>query len=418
MKQNRVLRVLVLVTVVAMLFALVPAVSAEGREEQLAAKIEQIISGIPSWADTQAKVALYLHDYVALNVAYEMVGDHQTAYGALLDGKAVCAGYADAYQHLLTAAGIEAYTIYGIADNGSGVPESHAWTMVMLDGNCVFTDVTWDDPFINGVQDPDYVTHTYFQITFEEMSRDHFPDEESLAMIPDTCGHTGYDYYSLMQGPGTGCAIFSESTTAQEAAPYVVYKGATDSGDSFFCAFRFEGEDPRSWVIDKWAGIAITLGLSGRMRVSYSISGNCVEVTVYGTLNTKVNVTSVSLSPTRLTFDAAGKTAQLTATVYPHDATDKTVTYSNRDIVDAVRLLVSALPPVEQTAMDTVQNNSHEFTKQTTALTINYTIILETEAGTAHYKLQGNVLSNRDTDERYVLSDMQRDELLGLLGLR
>lgn len=97
---------------------------------------------------------------------------------------------------------------------------------------------------------------------------------------------------------------------------------------------------------------------------------------------------------------------------------NKTVTYSNRDIVDAVRLLVSALPPVEQTAMDTVQNNSHEFTKQTTALTINYTIILETEAGTAHYKLQGNVLSNRDTGDRYILSDMQRDELLGLLGLR
>lgn len=97
---------------------------------------------------------------------------------------------------------------------------------------------------------------------------------------------------------------------------------------------------------------------------------------------------------------------------------NKTVTYSSRDIVDAVRHLVSALPPVEQTAMDTVQNNSHEFTKQTTALTINYTIILETEDGTSHYKLQGNVLSNRDTGEWYVLSDMQRDELLGLLELR
>ncbi len=97
---------------------------------------------------------------------------------------------------------------------------------------------------------------------------------------------------------------------------------------------------------------------------------------------------------------------------------NKTVTYSSRDIVDAVRHLVSALPPVEQTAMDTVQKNYHDFTAQTTALTINYTIILETEDGISHYKLQGNVLSNRDTGERYVLSDMQRDELLGLLELR
>ena len=123
-----------------------PQALADSREAQLQAKIDQIVAGIPSSAATDVSRALYLHDYIVRNVAYEMVGDHQTAYGALLDGKAVCAGYADAYLQLLTAVGIQARTITGTADNGSGDPQPHAWTMLNLDGKCLFTDVTWDDP--------------------------------------------------------------------------------------------------------------------------------------------------------------------------------------------------------------------------------------------------------------------------------
>ena len=90
--------------------------------------------------------ALYLHDKLAKKVTYEQVGEHQTAYGALVSGKAVCAGYAAAYQLLLQKAGIKAWTVTGWSINPAGIKVAHAWNVVWLDAaTCVYTDVTWDD---------------------------------------------------------------------------------------------------------------------------------------------------------------------------------------------------------------------------------------------------------------------------------
>ena len=54
------------------------------------------------------------------------------------------------------------------------------------------------------------------------------------------------------------------------------------------------------------------------------------ELEVYGTSNTTVSVTSVSLSPTTATITAGG-TQQLTATVAPTNATNKTVSYASNN---------------------------------------------------------------------------------------
>ncbi len=94
-----------------------------------------------------------------------------------------------------------------------------------------------------------------------------------------------------------------------------------------------------------------------------------------------------------------------------------TVSYSSRNTVESVRHLVSSLPPVEIPAMDVVQRYNHQFAAQTAGLTTNYTIILETEEGAAHYKLLGKILSNQDTNEMFTLTETQRAELLKLLGL-
>ena len=97
-------RLFLVLIVIALTMQFAPKAMAASREEQLEQKIQQIVASIPASMTSDADIALYLHDYVVKNVAYQKVGDHQTAYGALLDGKAVCAGYADAYLRLLTAA--------------------------------------------------------------------------------------------------------------------------------------------------------------------------------------------------------------------------------------------------------------------------------------------------------------------------
>lgn len=306
-----------------------PQALADSREAQLQAKIDQIVAGIPSSAATDVSRALYLHDYIVRNVAYEMVGDHQTAYGALLDGKAVCAGYADAYLRLLTAVGIQARTITGTADNGTGDPQPHAWTMLYLDGKCLFTDVTWDDPFINGVQDSNNISYDYFNLTLEQIQSDHFPDEESKKYLPASCNHTGYDFYTIHQGEGTGYGVFNNSTTAKDAAKYFKYVGKIDGKDAFTCEFRFEGGDGNQWAHDNWVQIAQELGLSGQIGASFQTGSYAIKLTIKGTLISSVAVSSVTLSPDKITLRGIGESVQLTVTVSPSNATDKSVTFTS-----------------------------------------------------------------------------------------
>lgn len=63
-----------------------------------------------------------------------------TPYGALIDGVAVCVGYAEAFLVLAHLAGLEAVQVVGITD-GNG----HAWNRVKIDGKWRNIDVTWND---------------------------------------------------------------------------------------------------------------------------------------------------------------------------------------------------------------------------------------------------------------------------------
>lgn len=63
-----------------------------------------------------------------------------TAVGALLDGKAVCDGYARAMELLCAYVKIPCRIIYGTSKGSS-----HAWNLVKLDGNWYHFDPTWID---------------------------------------------------------------------------------------------------------------------------------------------------------------------------------------------------------------------------------------------------------------------------------
>ena len=71
---------------------------------------------------------------------YEATPNDQTAYGALVEGKSVCSGYARAYQLLMQAVGIPCFYIIGF-----GGKEAHAWNLVRLDGQWYYSDPTWGD---------------------------------------------------------------------------------------------------------------------------------------------------------------------------------------------------------------------------------------------------------------------------------
>lgn len=86
-------------------------------------------------------ICVVLHDYLVNHITYnddESLTYRYTAYGAIVEGQAVCQGYALAYQELLKMAGISAITV------GSDSMR-HAWNMVKLDDLYYHVDVTWDD---------------------------------------------------------------------------------------------------------------------------------------------------------------------------------------------------------------------------------------------------------------------------------
>ena len=77
-----------------------------------------------------------LHDMLAANIEYVSSPNAHNAYGALIEGKAVCEGYAESFQYLLQRVGIQSIEVfgYGITKPEIGAGENHAWNIVRIDG--------------------------------------------------------------------------------------------------------------------------------------------------------------------------------------------------------------------------------------------------------------------------------------------
>lgn len=144
--------------------------------------------------------ALFIHDLIINNTKYDAdvlfyaqdkdnphFDQAYTAYGALVNHKAVCAGYARAYQLIMNRMGIECGYISGSAVNSKGETETHAWNYIKADGQYYFVDVTWDDPVAEDHTDTDHISHDYFFLSSADMGRDHFPEENQfIPYCPET----------------------------------------------------------------------------------------------------------------------------------------------------------------------------------------------------------------------------------------
>ena len=133
------------------------------------AKVKSLTSGLSGKSDYEK--ALILHDRLAAATDYVFTDNDQNAYGALVEGKAVCAGYARAYQHLMNSAGLTAWYVSGSSVNpATNKSENHAWNLVSISGNWYFTDVTWDDQ-------GEKIYYGYFNNTSAQINEDHTPGE-------------------------------------------------------------------------------------------------------------------------------------------------------------------------------------------------------------------------------------------------
>ncbi|AEF93997.1 copper amine oxidase-like domain-containing protein [Desulfotomaculum nigrificans CO-1-SRB] len=158
-------------------------------------KVKQMISAVdkksleiintvikPGMSDLEKEKAL--HDYIVLNTKYDYENylrntvpkESYTTYGVLINGVGVCQGYASAMWKLLTMAGLECKYITGTGIGSNG-PEPHGWNRVKIDGRWYNLDTTWDDPVPDR---PGQIRYKYFNLTDNEMMRDHTWDASQL----------------------------------------------------------------------------------------------------------------------------------------------------------------------------------------------------------------------------------------------
>lgn len=106
--------------------------------------LETVANKVVAEANQKANLferEVYIHDWLVKNVKYDVSSPScYTAYGAIVEGKAGCEGYARAFQYLANKIGIETVLITGSVDG------EHMWNMVKLYGEYYFVDVTHDDP--------------------------------------------------------------------------------------------------------------------------------------------------------------------------------------------------------------------------------------------------------------------------------
>ncbi|MDD5277748.1 MAG: TerD family protein [Methylovulum sp.] len=148
-------------------------------ENRLSNMAEKILKEVISSSMDDYEKELALHDYLVKNVVYDYESlsipnppqEIYSAYGALINRKAVCSGYANAMKLLLDKCGIECLIVSG----NSNIPDTdnsigHAWNIVKINNKFYHLDVTWNAP-IN--RSPGELFHHYFNVTDEEISIDH-----------------------------------------------------------------------------------------------------------------------------------------------------------------------------------------------------------------------------------------------------
>lgn len=136
--------------------------------------LQKIIT--PNMSDRDKVKAI--HDYLVKHTEYDFDNylnktipkESYSAYGALIKGIAVCQGYSEAFNLLANLAGVPSIIVSGEA-SGYGGYGSHAWNLVLVDGEVRHVDVTWDDLVPD--RDPDYVRYDYFLVTDKEICKDH-----------------------------------------------------------------------------------------------------------------------------------------------------------------------------------------------------------------------------------------------------
>ena len=258
--------------------SLMPRYILSGSElESAKAAFEQKVAGIlAGLTDSMSEYEreLYIHDRLAEIITYANGDNAHNAYGALVEGKAVCEGYAEALQYLLQRAGIQSFIALGSSINpATNAYEGHAWNYVRIDGEYYHVDLTWDDQGEN-------LFHTYFNQTDAVIRENHMVSEVSYTL--PTCDSVDAQYF-------TGKDTYLDDYTAAEVGRLL-----KDNGLTVHVYLPGDVDGFISWYYANIVDIATEAGVSGGFSYGYTRLGRGLILAI----------STAACDHSRLTFQA------------------------------------------------------------------------------------------------------------------
>ncbi|MCC8075959.1 MAG: MBG domain-containing protein [Clostridiales bacterium] len=343
------------------------------QEAEVTAKVDKVLDelGVDDMSDYHAIEAIY--DYICSNVVYdyEDLSDSDevleyTAYNALINGTAVCQGYAVLFYRMALEAGVDARVVSGTGINSEGNTKNHAWDIVRVGSYYYNVDATWDEAsYLAGID------YRYFLLGEDNFNTNHFRGSE----------YTTTAFYSAYPMSDSD---YPEETEIVDLSTCTVTLSAT--------SYTYNGSAKKPTVTVKNGSTTLTSGTDYTVSYSNNTNAGTATVTVTGKGNYTGSVTktftinkasisgyTVTLSATSYTYD--GNPKKPTVTVKNGSTTltsdDYTVSYSNYTNAGTATVTVSGKGNYTDSAKKTFTINKAE----TTASATNYS---GTYDGSAH----------------------------------
>jgi len=130
-------------------------------------RVDEIITNLINNEMDEEEKILAIHDYILENAFYDLTWSPEDnpsifrsnmAYGPLFQGFAICSGFTDAMAIFLTRFNIPNFKI---------ASTDHVWNAVLIDGEWLHLDLTWNSPVDENNPYETNLIHKFFLITTE-----------------------------------------------------------------------------------------------------------------------------------------------------------------------------------------------------------------------------------------------------------
>ena len=228
--------------------------------------------------------------------------ENSTAYSCIINGRAQCSGYADAFLQTAKACGLEARYVYN---------STHAWNLVKIGGDWYHVDVTWEDPI--GSNDYGFSNLRNMYINLEDSRIKSVRSHQNWS--PATIKAKGTDYgpkvvaqylkdgtidTSKGQSFAKQMDEFFEGVRNEDGSNMITYSGIDSTADQIINYIESEidkKQDSYSFVVRYLSGYsaAVTGDYSALVKVN-----NQIESRVNDTINAKYS--DVLANPVRVSL--------------------------------------------------------------------------------------------------------------------